>query len=32
LLTERFVFEDRGTIDVKNRGQMATYRLIRRST
>jgi adenylate cyclase len=32
LLADLFVFEDRGTIEVKNRGQMATYRLIRRST
>jgi adenylate cyclase len=30
LLADRFVFEDRGTIEVKNRGLMATYRLIRR--
>jgi class 3 adenylate cyclase len=30
LLAGRFVFEDRGTIEVKNRGMMATYRLIRR--
>ena len=30
LLAERFVFEARGTIEVKNRGLMATYRLIRR--
>ena len=32
LLADRFVFEDRGTIDVKNRGLMATYRLVRRLT
>ena len=30
LLADRFVFEDRGTIEVKNRGLMATYRLVRR--
>jgi class 3 adenylate cyclase len=30
LLAERFVFEDRGTMDVKNRGLMSTYRLVRR--
>jgi adenylate cyclase len=30
LLADRFVFEDRGTIEVKNRGRMATYRLVRR--
>jgi class 3 adenylate cyclase len=29
LLADQFVFEDRGTIDVKNRGLMATYRLIK---
>lgn len=32
LLAGRFVLEDRGTIEVKNRGQMATYRLIKRAT
>jgi class 3 adenylate cyclase len=30
LLSGRFVFEDRGMIEVKNRGLMATYRLISR--
>ncbi|HTX65217.1 MAG TPA: adenylate/guanylate cyclase domain-containing protein [Opitutaceae bacterium] len=30
LLTEKFEFEERGTIEVKNRGPMATYRLLRR--
>jgi class 3 adenylate cyclase len=30
LLAERFVFEDRGTMEVKNRGLMSTYRLVRR--
>jgi class 3 adenylate cyclase len=30
LLAGQFVFEDRGTIEVKNRGLMATYRLVRR--
>jgi len=30
LLSGRFVFEDRGTIEVKNRGLMATYRLVNR--
>jgi urea transport system substrate-binding protein len=30
LLADRFVFEDRGMIEVKNRGLMATYRLVRR--
>jgi class 3 adenylate cyclase len=29
LLAGRFIFEDRGTIEVKNRGLMATYRLVR---
>jgi class 3 adenylate cyclase len=30
LLAGRFIFEDRGTIEVKNRGLMKTYNLIRR--
>jgi class 3 adenylate cyclase len=30
LLAGRFAFEDRGTIEVKNRGLMETYRLVRR--
>ena len=30
LLADKFVFEERGTIDVKNRGLMATYCLIKR--
>jgi adenylate cyclase len=32
LLAEKFVFEERGTIDIKNRGPMATYRLVARKT
>jgi class 3 adenylate cyclase len=32
LLANQFVFEERGTIDVKNRGLMATYRLIKRKS
>jgi class 3 adenylate cyclase len=32
LLADKFVFEERGTIDVKNRGLMATYRLIKRKS
>lgn len=32
LLADRFDFEERGTIDVKNRGLMATYRLLRRKS
>ena len=32
LLAEKFDFEERGTIDVKNRGLMATYRLLRRKS
>jgi class 3 adenylate cyclase len=32
LLAGKFDFEERGTIDVKNRGLMATYRLLRRKS
>jgi class 3 adenylate cyclase len=32
LLASKFDFEERGTIDVKNRGLMATYRLLRRKS
>jgi adenylate cyclase len=32
LLLDRFVFEERGTVDIKNRGPMATYRLVQRKT
>jgi class 3 adenylate cyclase len=32
LLAEKFVFEERGTIDIKNLGPMATYRLVSRKT
>ena len=30
LLADKFVFHDRGTMEVKNRGVMATYQLVRR--
>ena len=29
LIADQFVFEERGTIEIKNRGLMATYRLVR---
>jgi len=32
LLAEKFEFEERGTIEIKNRGPMATFRLVRRKT
>jgi class 3 adenylate cyclase len=32
LIAEKFVFEDRGPIEIKNRGLMATYRLVRPKT
>jgi len=32
LLAEKFDFEERGTIEIKNLGPMATYRLVRRKT
>ena len=32
LLADKFIFEERGTIDIKNLGPMATYRLIGRKT
>ncbi len=32
LIAEQFVFEDRGTIDIKNRGPMPTYRLVRKKS
>jgi class 3 adenylate cyclase len=32
LLADKFVFEERGTIEIKNLGPMATYRLLKRKT
>jgi class 3 adenylate cyclase len=32
LLAEKFIFEERGTIEIKNLGPMATYRLVARKT
>ena len=32
LLSDQFVLEKRGSVDIKNRGPMATYRLVRRKT
>ena len=29
LIADKFIFEERGTIEIKNRGLMATYRLVR---
>ncbi len=29
LIADQFIFEERGTIEIKNRGLMATYRLVR---
>jgi class 3 adenylate cyclase len=32
LLSDQFVLEERGSVDIKNRGPMATYRLVKRKT